>query len=172
MKARDVMVSPVITVKPRSSVKELVTTLMDHRISAVPVLDDDDRLVGIVCEGDLHRVDAGFERPQSSWQPWWLRTLMDDETFTTGYVKVHGGYVSDIMSREVITAGPDTPLHEILTLLWRNEIKRVPIVENGRVIGIVSRANLIQAAANGRRELEMPIAHSAIRSTRLEAVRD
>jgi len=161
MKARDVMVSPVITVKPSASVREVAKTFLERRISAVPVVDDQGKLVGIVSEGDLmHRTEAGTERKRS----WWLQGLTGDETLAAEYVKAHARKVADVMTRRVITASPDTPLHEIASLLESNSIKRVPIVKDGQVVGIVSRANLIQAVASDRKELEIPVSDEAIRN--------
>jgi len=160
MKARDVMVSPVITVKPSSSVKEVATTLLERRISAVPVVDDQGKLVGIISEGDLmHRSEAGTERQRS----WWLLGWTGDETLAAEYVKAHARKVADVMTRNVITATPETPLHEIAALLERNSIKRVPIVKDGQLVGIVSRANLIQAVASTRKELEITLSDTTIR---------
>jgi CBS domain-containing protein len=160
MKARDVMVSPVITVKPSSSVKEVATTLLERRISAVPVVDDQGKLVGIISEGDLmHRSEAGTERQRS----WWLLGWTGDETLAAEYVKAHARKVADVMTRNVITATPETPLHEIAALLERNSIKRVPIVKDGQLVGVVSRANLIQAVASTSKELEIPLSDTTIR---------
>jgi len=160
MKARDVMVFPVITVKPSSSVKEVATTLLERRISAVPVVDDQGKLVGIISEGDLmHRSEAGTERQRS----WWLLGWTGDETLAAEYVKAHARKVADVMTRNVITATPETPLHEIAALLERNSIKRVPIVKDGQLVGIVSRANLIQAVASTRKELEITLSDTTIR---------
>jgi CBS domain-containing protein len=161
MKARDVMVSPVITANVRASVKDVAKVLLDHRISAVPVLDDDGRLAGIVSEGDLlHRTESGTERHRS----WWLQALTGSGTLAEEFVKAHAHRVADVMTTDVITASPDTPLHEIAALLEKNMIKRVPIVDaGGHVVGIVSRANLIQAVAAGRREFERPVSDEALR---------
>jgi CBS-domain-containing membrane protein len=160
MKARDVMVYPVITVRPYSTVGEVARTLLERRISAVPVVDDRETLVGIVSEGDLlHRTEAGTERQR----PWWLLALTADETLAAEYARAHAVKVVDIMTRRVITAAPDTPLSSIADLLERNSIKRLPIVRDGRLVGIVSRANLIQAVASRRKELEVPLSDTAIR---------
>ena len=160
MKARDVMVSPVITVKPSSSVMEVAKIFLERRISAAPVVDDQGKLVGIVSEGDLlHRAEAGTERHRS----WWLQLFTAEETLATEYVKAHARKVLDVMTRDVITAGPNTPLHEITALLEQNSIKRVPIVKDGQLIGIVSRANLIQAVASAREGAEIPLSDAAIR---------
>jgi len=160
MKARHVMVSPVITVKPSASVQEVAKILLERRISAVPVVDDQGKLVGIVSEGDLmHRAEAGTERKRS----WWLRGFIGDETLAAEYVKAHARKVADVMTRQVISASPDSPLSEIASLLEKNSIKRVPIVKDGYLVGIVSRANLIQAVASGRKELDIPVSDTVIR---------
>ena len=168
MKARDVMVSPVITVKPSSSVREVAKIFLARQISAVPVVDDQGKLVGIVSEGDLmRRAEAGTERKRS----WWLQGLTDDEALAAEYVKAHACKVADVMTRRIITASPDIPLYEIASLLENNSIKRVPIVKDGQVIGIVSRANLIQAVASDRKELEIPVSDEAIREKILASLR-
>ena len=152
MRARDVMVSPVITVKPTASVKDAAKILLENRISAVPVVDDKRKLVGIVSEGDLlHRGEAETQRQR----PWWLLALTRDEALAANYIKEHARRVADVMTKEVIAAGPDTPLHEIAVTLERHAIKRIPIVSNGQLVGIVSRANLIQAVASDRKKLEI-----------------
>jgi CBS domain-containing protein len=160
MKARDVMVSPVVTVKPSASVKEVAKLLLQRRISAVPVVDDQGKVVGIVSEGDLlHRAEAGTERRR----PRWLLGLTDEETLAAEYVKAHARKVADVMISEVSTATPDTPLHELATFMERNRIKRVPIVKDGQLVGIVSRANLVQAVASARSGLEIPLTDAIIR---------
>jgi CBS domain-containing protein len=161
MKARDVMVSPVVTVKPSAAVKEVARLLLENRISAVPVVDDEGKVVGIVSEGDLlHRSEAGTERRRS----WWLVGLTGEETLAAEYVKAHARKVADVMTAKVITATPDAPLHELAALMEANAIKRVPIVkDDGRLAGIVSRANLLQAVASARPELEVPVTDASIR---------
>jgi len=155
VKARDVMVSNVITVGPDTPVREAAGTLVKHRISALPVVGKDGELVGIISEGDLMRrpeLDTDYRRS------WWLELFSDtdksNETIASEYVKTHGRRVRDVMTREVITAKPGTSLREIADLLERNRIKRVPIVANGKLVGIVSRANLVQALASLRDAIE------------------
>ena len=167
MKAHHVMVSPVITVRSSSLVKDAAKILLDRHISAVPVVDDDGKLVGIVSEGDLlHRSEVGTERRRS----WWLRLLTGDETLAAEYAKAHARKVADVMTRKVITATPETPLHEIAALLERNSIKRVPIVRSDRMVGIVSRANLVQAFASARKEIQIPLTDNAIRDRLLKGL--
>jgi len=110
----------------------------------------------------MHRSEASTERQRS----WWLLGWTGDETLAAEYVKAHARKVADVMTRNVITATPETPLHEIAALLERNSIKRVPIVKDGQLVGIVSRANLIQAVpavASTRKELEIPLSDTTIR---------
>jgi CBS domain-containing protein len=159
MQARDLMVSPVVTVQPSASVKEVAKLLLEQGISAVPVVDDQGKLVGVVSEGDLlHRPEIGSERRRS----WWLLGLTDEETLAAEYVKAHAHKVADAMTQKVITAAPDASLHELATLMEANAIKRVPIVEDGRLVGIVSRANLVRALASAQPALEIELSDANI----------
>jgi CBS domain-containing protein len=135
MKAADVMVSKVITVGPTATVQEIADILLTNRISAVPVVDDRGALLGIVSEGDLiHRIEAGTERHYS----WWLKLISGKETLARDFVKSHGAKATDVMTKRVVTAGPDLQLGELASLLERHRIKRVPIVDKGKLVGIVS----------------------------------
>lgn len=143
MKARDVMVTRIVSVGPDADVGEVAETLARNGISAVPVVEGG-KLLGIVSEGDLiRRTETGTERRRS----WWLDLFTTRTTLASDYVKSHGLKAGDVMTAGAITAGPDTPLREIADLLERHGIKRVPIVENGAMVGMVSRANLVQALA-------------------------
>lgn len=156
MKAADVMVANVVTVSPDASVAEVADILLANRISGVPVVGRYGELIGIVSEGDLiRRAETGTQRRRS----WWLEVLIGSRPLAADYVKSHALKVADIMTREVVTAGLDTPLRDIATLMERYSIKRLPIVKNGKVIGIVSRANLVQALASRWKQSE---AHPAI----------
>ncbi len=144
MNAADVMVSPVITVGPDATVQEVADILLRNRISAVPVLSQQGKILGIVSEGDLlRRVESGTQRHRS----WWLELLTTKFTLRDEYVKSHSRKVTDIMTSDVLTVSPDTPLGDIASVLEKNGIKRVPVVTDGKLVGIVSRANLLQAIA-------------------------
>jgi CBS-domain-containing membrane protein len=150
MKAADVMVSKVITATADTPVYEIANILLSNRISAVPVVDGNDCIIGIVSEGDLmRRVEAGTERRYS----WWLHLVRDRGQLARDYLKSHATRAADVMTKAVVVAPPDMPLAELATLLERHRIKRVPIVDQGRLVGIVSRANLLQALAVLRREI-------------------
>jgi CBS domain-containing protein len=169
MQARDVMVSPVITVRKTATVRDVAKILLEKRISAVLVIDNVDKVVGIVTESDLmHRAEAGTERPYS----WWVHFLAGDATIAADYVKSHAVKVEDVMTADVVTATPETPLHEIAALLEERQIKRVPIVnKEGSLVGIVSRANLIQVVASARPKLEMTLPDSTVRQKLLDELK-
>ena len=169
MQARDVMVSPVLTVRENETVHEVARILVDNRISAVPVIDDAERLVGIVTEADLiHRPEAGTERPSS----WWLSLLLGDRALAADYVKARAVKVKDIMTLDVKTASPETPLYEIAGLFEENHIKRVPILsEGGDLVGIVSRANIVQAVASARPKLETSLSDVQIREKLIDELK-
>ena len=168
MQAKDVMVSPAITVGPDASVAETANILLENRISAVPVVNEKGALVGIVSEGDLiRRAEIGTDRRRS----WWLELLASNNTIVMEYVKSHASKVSDIMTTWPITVGEETPLAEIADLLETRHIKRVPVVREGKVVGIVSRANLLQAFAAMRRAAPEGKPHdSAIRAEVLKTI--
>ena len=151
MNAADVMVTNVITVGLDACLQDVAHLLLTNRISAVPVVDSNGKVVGIVSEGDLmRRAEAGTGRRRS----WWLSLLTGKEGLAAQYVKEHSRKVADVMTRDVITATPDTPLQDIANVLEKNSIKRVPIIEDGKMVGLVSRANLLQALASLRKQIE------------------
>ena len=161
MKARDIMVSPVITVKPDTSIEEVARLFLDRRISGAPVVDDRGSLVGIISEGDLlFRAEIGTERPH----PYWFLQSAGEEILAAEYVKARARRVADVMTRKVVTATPDASLSEIAALLEAKFVKRLPIVEDGQLIGIVTRVNLIQALASAPKVQETTPADTAIRS--------
>jgi CBS domain-containing protein len=159
MNAADVMVDQVTTVGPDSSVREVAELLIAKHISAVPVTSVDGKLLGIISEGDLlRRSEIQTERQRS----WWLEWLTSTETLAKEFVKTHSRRVSDVMTRNVIVARPDTPLHEIATLLQQNRIKRIPIVQGDKLVGLVSRADLVQALASWRGDFPSAIPEDAV----------
>ncbi len=145
MKAIDVMVRDVITIGPDDSVAEAARLIAENDVSALPVVDDDDRLVGVISEADLlRRVEIGT----SVHHPWWVEAVTPSASLAAEFAKQHGKRVAEVMSENVITATEDTPLEDIAAILERNRIKRVPIVRDGELVGIVSRSNLVQALAS------------------------
>jgi CBS-domain-containing membrane protein len=150
MKAADVMVPNVITVGVNASIGEVAAILLKNQISAAPVVNEKGELVGIVSEGDLmRRPEIGTIKRHS----WWLELISNKWASANEYIKSHSRKVDDVMTRDVITAKPDTPLGDIAGLLERNRIKRVPIVDARKLVGIVSRANILQALASATKKL-------------------
>jgi CBS-domain-containing membrane protein len=146
MKAVDVMVREVVTVTPDTEVAEAIRLLALHDLSALPVVGDGGAVVGVISEADLiRREEIGTEKHRR----WWLEAITPASTLAVEFAKSHGRRVSEIMSTNVIAASEDTPLEEIATLLERHRIKRLPILKDGRLVGVVSRSNLIQALASG-----------------------
>jgi len=145
LKAKDIMTSPVVTATPETTVREIAETLLKRHISAVPVVDEKNQVVGVVSEGDLiRRAEIGTDQKPRSW---WLDLFADPAAEATDYAKSHGLRARDVMTRKVVAAGPDATLVDIAEILEKHHIKRVPILEGGRLIGIVSRANLLQGLA-------------------------
>ena len=144
MRAKDVMVHDVVTARPSMSVAEAIGLLAEHDVSALPVVDDDDRVVGVVSEADLVRRE---ELDTVKHRPWWLEAITPATTLAEEFAKSHGRRVEEVMSTQVVSAAEDASLAEIAGLLERHRIKRVPIIEDGKLVGIVSRSNLIQAMA-------------------------
>jgi CBS domain-containing protein len=143
MQAQDVMTTKVVTVAPDTRVTEVAKLLLERHISAVPVVSDDGRLLGIVSEGDLIH-ELGQEGAQRSW---WLDLLASPEARAQAYLKGHGRLASDVMTRGVIAVAPDTPLPEIARLLEQRRIKRVAVLRDDALVGIVSRADLLRGFA-------------------------
>jgi CBS domain-containing protein len=147
MKAADVMVKDIITVKPDSSVDDAIKLLVEHDFSALSVVDETGHMVGIIVESDLmRRPEIGTEKHRQ----WWMEAITPAATLAHEFAKAHGQRVHDVMSKQVVSASEDTPVGEIATLLERKRIKRIPIVRDGELVGMVSRSNLIQALASSR----------------------
>ncbi|MDR5741353.1 CBS domain-containing protein [Caballeronia sp. LZ016] len=155
MQARDVMTSTLVSVTPDTTVHELAKLLVRHRISGAPVVDENQHVVGMVSEGDLlHRSETDTEKRQGR-RSWWLDLIGSDGA--ADYVKSHARTVGEIMSRDVVCVQEDTSLAEIASVLETRHIKRVPVLRDHRLVGIVSRSNLVQALAS----VPAPVAESA-----------
>lgn len=170
MLVKDIMTTNVITVPPETRVREIAQLLLRHHISAVPVVNPEGGLVGIVSEADLmHRVETGTERHRS----WWLALLADPEQLAHDYVRSHGMRAADIMSRDIVTVTPDTPVDEIVELLEKRRIRLVAVMQESRLVGIVSRADLLRGLATREMQPEVlpPAEDATIRERVLQALR-
>ena len=151
MNTADIMTREVVTVRPDTSVSAVAHLLHDHKISSVPVVDDHDHVVGIISEGDL------LGRPPSrSPRGWWLR-LFDDEAVcleeiaTARHLKAR-----EIMTRDVVSILDQAPIDLLATMMRRHRLKRVPVVREGKLVGIVSRADVLDALVGDRDEIAEP----------------
>ena len=144
MKAKDVMTSPVVSVAPDTTVLDAVRMLLQRRISGLPVIDKDGRLVGMVTEGDLlRRVETGTQRRR----PRWVEFLLGPGRLADEYTRTHGRKVNDVMTSDPLTVSEDAGLEDIVKLMEKHQIKRVPVLRGEQVIGIITRANLLHALA-------------------------
>ncbi len=143
MNAADVMTSPVISVKPETPVIEAVHLMLQDDISGLPVVDDAGALVGIVTEGDLlRRAETGTERRRPRWIEFFQTGKLAEE-----YAQTHGRKVGEVMTSTLVVASEDMPLAQIVDLMERKRVQRIPIVRDGKLVGIVSRADLLRALA-------------------------
>jgi CBS domain-containing protein len=144
MKAREIMSLEVVSVRPDASILEAVRLMLQNRISGLPVVDRQGMLVGVVTEGDfLRRAETGTQRKRTRW----IEFFMGPGESADEYVHTHGRKVADVMTPTPITITEDTRLDEIVSLMEQRSVKRLPVVRQGRVVGIVSRANLLHALA-------------------------
>ena len=145
MRAMDVMTTDVITVEADMTVQVLATLLAERGISGAPVVDADGKVIGIVSEGDLlHRAEIGTaRRHRVRRRSWWLDHFAAD--LAREYVKSHGRTVKEIMTRDVVTVTEDTDLADVAALLEAKRIKRVPVMRDSKIVGIISRANIVRA---------------------------
>ena len=143
MKASDVMSRNILSVGRDPTIAEAIRLMLDNQISGLPVIDAG-RLVGILTEGDLlRRSETGTERHR----PRWLEILMGPGRLAGEYVRTHGRKVEEIMTRDLVSVTPDTPLDEIVALMERRRVKRVPVLDGDAPVCIVSRADLLRALA-------------------------
>ena len=144
MKAMDVMTRDVVSIDPDASILEAVRLMLQHRVSGLPVVDSSGQLQGIVTEGDfLRRSETGTQLKR----PRWLEFLLGPGRLATDYVHVSGRRVDEVMTTDVHTVTQDTPLEQIVNLMERRRIKRVPVMRGERIVGMVTRANLMRAVA-------------------------
>jgi CBS-domain-containing membrane protein len=142
MQAKDVMSRNLVTIAADATVLQAARLMLQHHISGLPVVDASGNLVGILSEGDfLRRRETGTQRRRSRW----LEFLMGPGKIASEYTHSHGMRVSEVMTENVRTISEDTELEEIVELMERHRIKRVPVVRDGKLTGIVTRSNLMHA---------------------------
>jgi CBS domain-containing protein len=147
------MTRPVITVTPETTIVDAANLMLQRHISGLPVVDAAGKLIGIVSEGDfIRRSEIGTQRRRGRW----LRFILGPGKSATDFVHEHGRKVADIMTPEPLTVTADTPLEAIVELMEKRNVKRLPVTRSDRIVGIVSRANLLQAVASLARQIPDP----------------
>ena len=155
MRAHQIMTRPVITVTPDTTIVEAANTMLRRHVSGLPVVDTAGKLVGIVSEGDfIRRSEIGTQRKRGRW----LELILGPGKAATDFVHEHGRKVAEIMTPAPLTITEDTPLEEIVQLMENNNVKRLPVTRGDQIVGIVSRANLLQAVASLARQVPDPTA--------------
>ncbi|MER8375692.1 CBS domain-containing protein [Mesorhizobium sp. M1406] len=141
MRAEAIMTKPVVGMDPAASIAEAAGLMLSKKISGFPVIRSDGVLVGIVSEGDfLRRGELGTQRKR----PRWLEFLVSPGKAADEYVRTNGRRVEEVMSQDVVTASPDSSLAEIVELMIRHHVKRIPVVDDGKVVGIITRSDLLR----------------------------
>jgi CBS domain-containing protein len=140
--ASDVMSTKLAAIAPGAGVRLAAEFMLKRKVSALLVLDSKKRLLGIVSEGDLvHRAELGSRKKGS----WWLNLLVPDRDLARQYARAHGRRVADVMTRNCVAATPGTPVATLAELMERHKVKRIPILDEGKVVGVVSRADIVAA---------------------------
>lgn len=154
MKAHEIMSRTVEAVGPATSVHDVARIMAEKRISGIPVVAQDGAVVGIVSESDLmRRTEIGTEPKRK----WWLSFFADPDALARQYRKTHGLRAEDVMSRPVVTVGENADLSEIASTLEKQRVKRLPVVREGKLVGIISRADLVRALGQSQPDIARPI---------------
>lgn len=162
MQAKHVMVSSVITGTADMTVLEIAEMLVANRISALPIVGKNGSVIGIVSEGDLiRRAEIGTQKQRS----WWLSLFTSSVQLAEEYAHTHARKVKDLMTHEVISVAPDTALSEIARLLEFHRIKRVPVLDKEKLVGIVTRGDLVRVIATASQREQSPVADEEIRAS-------
>ena len=155
MRAHQIMTRNVITVRLDTSIIEAAKLMLDNHVSGLPVLDERGKLIGVVSEGDfLRRSEIGTQRKR----PRWLQYFIGPGRAADEFVHASGRKVEEVMTRDPLVVTEDTALEEIVRLMEKNGVKRLPVMRNDQLVGIVTRANLLQAVASMARDVPDPTA--------------
>ena len=142
MEARQIMTSPILTISPGANVRQAIELMLEKRVSGLPVVDEIGQLVGLISEGDLlHRSEIGTEKHRSKW----LDFLVGPGRSASDYVQSHSRRVADVMTTDVATVEETTSLEDVVKLMEKRRIKRVPVVRDGGVSGMITRSDLLRA---------------------------
>ncbi|MEO1092730.1 MAG: CBS domain-containing protein [Pseudomonadota bacterium] len=156
MRARDIMTTDLVTVAPSTPVSAVAQLMLERRVSAVPVVHDG-QLVGLLSESDLlHRQEAGTEETPT----WWQELFRSTEDRAEAYLKAHGQRAGDVMSSALHTIGPDADVEEVAAQMEKHRVKRLPVLDQGRLMGVVSRSDLLRLLVKAAHHSSKPTAVS------------
>ncbi len=162
MQAQDIMTRDVVTVEPSTPVHQIATLMTGRRISGMPVVSASGAVVGIVSESDLmHRIETGTQRESK----WWLSLFSDPDQMARDYAKTRGLKAEDVMSRNVVSVEFDTPLRKVAEMLDSNRVKRLPVMQGDRLVGLITRSDLVKAllaSTSATAEPEAAVSDAAI----------
>jgi CBS domain-containing protein len=155
MRAHQVMTRNVVSLRPDTSVADAAKLMLQQHISGLPVISVAGKLVGIISEGDfVRRAEIGTQRKRGRW----LKLFVGPGRAATDFVHEQGRKVGEIMTPEPLTVTEDTALEDIVTVMEKNHVKRLPVMRGDQLVGIVTRANLVQAVADLARDVPDPTA--------------
>ena len=166
--AADVMTTEVVSVEPDTPVRDIAELLYTRRISGVPVVEHG-QVIGIVSEGDLIGHVAATGEPRRSW---WLSLFADESLSARDYAKTHGRTARDVMTASVVSVDETATLAEIARLVERHRIKRAPVLRDGKLVGIVTRGNLLQGLATSKAEPPQHVDDATIREQLVAELKD
>jgi CBS domain-containing protein len=153
MQASEVMTRTIVSIGRNAPIRDAIRLMLDNKVSGLPVVDAGGKLIGILTEGDLlHRSEIATEKHH--WR--WLEFLLGPGRMASEYVRTHGRVVGELMTREVVTVGIDAPLGDIVALMEHHHVKRLPVMDDGKLAGIVSRADLLAALGKALDAQELP----------------
>ncbi|OCC05893.1 hypothetical protein BA190_06415 [Labrys sp. WJW] len=163
MRVADVMTRNIVSVTPQTTLSQAIDVMVRSHISGLPVIGEDGRLAGILSEGDLlRRPELGTEKIGASW----FSSLFKAGHLAQAYAQTHGRRVDEVMTRDVIVVAPNERLEEAVFLMEQHGIKRLPVIENDRVVGLLSRADLVRTLAEFLRQPyeEQPVSDQGIKA--------
>ena len=164
----DVMTRHCITIAPDATVEEAVNLMLSRHISGVFVVDKTGHLAGVITEGDLLRRD---ELGTQHNRPWWLRLFVSPARQAADFTRANGRHVRDVMTEDVISIAQDAPLEGVVTAMEANRIKRLPVTADGKVVGVVSRTDLLRALIGRARTSDpLPVDDRTIRAAIMTAL--
>jgi CBS domain-containing protein len=166
MRVADIMARDVVSVPPDASVREIASLMLERRISGVPVVDAERQVLGVVSEGDLiRRPEIETDRARRGW----LSIFVSDEERARDFVKSHGRRAREVMTQPAVCVAPETPLDEAVRILERHHIKRLPVIEQGKLVGLMTRADLVRALLH-RQHAPSPVQSDSELRQRVEAL--